>query len=162
MDKPDSAYQSPTHGTVSLNDLQKIISTFMSKDKNGHYEIIVGTDSQKQKDNNYDFVSALIVHHVGHGGIYFWKRREHEQKMSLKERMYREAIMSLETSESFTDLFRKNGISKYNIEIHVDIGHNGDTRDLINEVVGMIRGSGYNVKIKPDSYGASKVADRHT
>ncbi|PJC83188.1 hypothetical protein CO006_00795, partial [Candidatus Roizmanbacteria bacterium CG_4_8_14_3_um_filter_35_14] len=24
------------------------------------------------------------------------------------------------------------------------------------------RGSGYEVKIKPDSYGASKVADRHT
>lgn len=33
---------------------------------------------------------------------------------------------------------------------------------MITEVVGMIRGSGYDVKIKPQSYGASKVADRYT
>ena len=70
--------------------------------------------------------------------------------------------MSLETSENFINFFRVNGISRYNIQIHVDIGHNGETRDMITEVVGMIRGSGYDVKIKPDSYGASKVADRYT
>jgi len=28
--------------------------------------------------------------------------------------------------------------------------------------VGMIRGSGYTVKTKPESYAASKVADRYT
>ena len=70
--------------------------------------------------------------------------------------------MSLETSENFINFFQINGISRYNIQIHVDIGHNGETRDMINEVVGMVRGSGYEVKIKPDSYGASKVADRYT
>jgi len=70
--------------------------------------------------------------------------------------------MSLETSENFVHFFKTNGISKYNIQIHVDIGHNGETRVMINEVVGMIRGSGYEVKIKPYSYGASKVADKYT
>jgi len=33
---------------------------------------------------------------------------------------------------------------------------------MIKEVVGMVRGSGYNAKTKPDAYGASAVADRHT
>ncbi len=155
-------YQSPTYGKVDLVKLQHIISAFMSQDKRGKYEIIVGTDSQKIKKGGYDFVSALIIHHVGFGGIYFWKRQLLDKIISLKERIYQEAIMSLETSEKFVDLFKKNGISKYNMQIHVDIGKNGETRELIHEVTGMIRGSGYEVKIKPDSYGASKVADRHT
>lgn len=155
-------YQSPTHGKVDLENLKKIITSFMAKDKKAGYEIIVGSDSQKIKSGAYDFVSALIIHRIGAGGIYFWKRQVYAKKISLKERIYMEATMSLTTSENFVNFFKTNGISKYNIQIHVDIGKNGETRDLITEVVGMIRGSGYEVKIKPDSYGASKVADRHT
>ena len=155
-------YQSPTYGEVDLERLKSIVSSYMSQDKKASYQVIVGTDSQKVRGNGYDFVSALIIHRIGHGGIYFWKRELFDKMISLKERIYREAIMSLETSESFINFFRDNGISKYNIQIHVDIGHNGETRELISEVVGMIRGSGYDVKIKPDSFGASKVADRYT
>ena len=155
-------YQSPTYGTVDLEKLKKIVSDFMAQDKKAQYEIIVGTDSQKVRNNVYDFVSALIIHRIGAGGIYFWKRILQDRKISLKERIFQEATMSLITSENFVTFFKTNGIAKYNIQIHVDIGHNGETRELINEVVGMIRGSGYDVKIKPHSYGASKVADRYT
>lgn len=155
-------YHSPTYGEVDLERLKEIVSSFMAVDKKARYEIIVGTDSQKIKKDSHDFVSALIIHRVGFGGIYFWKRQVTNRKISLKERIYQEATMSLETSENFVNFFKTNGIARYNIQIHVDIGHNGETRDLITEVVGMIRGSGYDVKIKPYSYGASKVADRHT
>ncbi len=154
-------FESPTHGKVDHDKLREIISHYMSQDKKGKYDIIVGSDSQKIKDNAYDFVTALIIHHVGHGGIYFWRRTMQDKKISLKERIYQEAIMSLETSENFVVFFKENGISKYNIQIHVDIGKVGETRGLINEVTGMIRSSGYEVKIKPYSFGASKVADRH-
>ncbi|OGK11776.1 hypothetical protein A2954_04955 [Candidatus Roizmanbacteria bacterium RIFCSPLOWO2_01_FULL_37_12] len=155
-------YHSPTYGKVDLEKLKYIVSNFMAQDKKAKYEIVVGTDSQKIKKDTYDFVSALIVHRVGFGGIYFWKREIRDKKISLKERIYQEATMSLETSENFINFFKVNGIARYNIQIHVDIGHNGETREMINEVVGMVRGSGYDVKIKPDSYGASKVADRYT
>ena len=155
-------YHSPTHGKVDLEQLKKIVSNYMAVDKKAKYEIIVGTDSQKIEKNKFDFVSALIIHRVGLGGIYFWKRIVQDKKISLKERIYQEATMSLMTSENFVQFFKTNGISKYDIQIHVDIGHNGETRELITEVVGMIRGSGYEVRIKPDSYGASKVADKYT
>ncbi len=155
-------YHSPTYGKISLDKLKKIISHFMSADKKARYEVIVGTDSQKIAKDKYDFVSALIIHRIGFGGIYFWKREVVARKISLKERIYQEATMSLQTSENFVAFFKTNGISKYDIQIHVDIGHKGETRDLINEVVGMIRSSGYDVKIKPESYGASKVADKYT
>lgn len=155
-------FNSPTYGKVNLEQLKKIISSFMSQDKKARYDIIVGTDSQKTTKHRYDFVSALIIHRVGFGGIYFWKRTIIDKKISLKERIYQEAIMSLQTSENFVDFFKTNGISKYNIQIHVDIGKNGETRDLITEVVGMIRSSGYQAKIKPQSFGATKIADRYT
>lgn len=156
-------YYSPTHGKVDLATLRKIVSDYMSKGNKDNYQIIVGTDSQKIKSaNGYDFVSALVVHRIGNGGIYFWRRELFEKTVSLKERMYREALMSLQVSEGFVELLQHNGISRFNIQIHIDIGKNGETRDLIQELTGMIRSNGYDVKIKPDSFGASKVADRHT
>ncbi len=162
MIKSRSIFNSPTYGKIDLSQLKKITTDFLKKDKKANYEIIVGTDSQKISRDNYDFVSALIIHRKGWGAIYFWKRKVVNQKMSLKERIYQEATLSLILSEEFVEFFKINGISKYNIQIHVDIGHQGETRELINEVMGMIRGSGYQVKIKPNSYGASKVADRYT
>jgi len=73
----------------------------MKKDKAAKYRIIVGSDSQKTRKSIYDFVCALIVHRVGQGGIYFWRREEYDKKIGLKERMYREASMSLITAEEF-------------------------------------------------------------
>ncbi|HLC94512.1 MAG TPA: ribonuclease H-like YkuK family protein [Patescibacteria group bacterium] len=155
-------YNSPSFGKLDSASLKKRISVYMTEKKEANYRIIVGADSQKARVNNYDFVVAIVIHRVGSGGIYFWKRNVVSQKMSLKERMYQEAILSLQSAEKVFELLRENGISKYNIEIHVDIGRKGETRELISEIVGMVRGSGYSVKIKPDSFGASKVADRHT
>ncbi|HAV21575.1 MAG TPA: hypothetical protein DCX02_06940, partial [Firmicutes bacterium] len=43
-----------------------------------------------------------------------------------------------------------------------DIGRNGGTKDLIREIVGMVTGTGFEAKIKPDAYGATKVADKHS
>ncbi len=80
----------------------------------------------------------------------------------LRQRIYEEAALSLETADDFLKVFKYNGISKLDVEIHVDIGNVGETRDMISEVVGMIRGSGFVCKTKPESFGASKVADRHT
>jgi hypothetical protein len=155
-------YYSPTYGKVDLEQLKKIISSFMAKDIKAKYEIIVGSDSQKTRSKTHDFISALVVHRVGFGGIYFWKREIYTKRIGLKERIYREATMSIVTAEQFISFFKQNGIAKYDIQIHVDIGRNGETRDLITEVVGMVRANGYDVKIKPHSYGASKVADKYT
>ena len=46
--------------------------------------------------------------------------------------------------------------------IHADVGENGITREMIKEVVGLIRGNGFEPKIKPESFAASVVADRYT
>ena len=48
------------------------------------------------------------------------------------------------------------------IEVHSDIGNHGKTKELIQEVVSWINASGYAAQIKPESFGASKVADKYT
>ena len=48
------------------------------------------------------------------------------------------------------------------ISIHVDAGNSpkGKTRELIPEIVGWVKACGYDVKVKPESFCASTIADR--
>jgi predicted RNase H-related nuclease YkuK (DUF458 family) len=46
--------------------------------------------------------------------------------------------------------------------IHADIGEQGQTRDMIKEIVGLIKGNGFEPKIKPESFVASTIADRYS
>lgn len=155
-------FQSPTHGAVTLPEVRTHILTYMATDPEASYRIIVGSDSQSHNGSGVDFVSAIVVHRVGHGGIYFWKRTIINKTYVLRQRMYEEATMSLAVAEDIVTLLQKDGCTKYDVEIHVDIGKNGQTREMIAEIVGMIRGSGFPVKVKPDSYAASHIADRYT
>jgi len=155
-------FQSPTHGPLELSQIREKILYFMAKDPEKKYQLVVGTDSQPHNGEGVDFVTAIVVHRIGVGGIYFWKRTVNKKHYVLRQRMYEEATMSLEMAETVLALLHKDGVTKYDVEIHVDIGQYGDTRVMIQEIVGMIRGSGYRVKTKPESYAASKVADRYT
>ena len=46
--------------------------------------------------------------------------------------------------------------------IHADVGEGGKTKDMIKEVVGLIKSNGFEAKIKPEAFAASVVADRFT
>jgi len=155
-------FQSPTHGALELLDVRTRIIDFLARDAAGTYQIVVGTDSQPHNGSGVDFVTAIVVHQTGHGGIYFWKRVVNKKTYALRQRMYEEATMSLMMAEEVVALLHKDGITKYDVEIHVDIGKFGPTREMISEIIGMIRGNGFSVKMKPESYAASKVADRYT
>lgn len=163
-------FHSPTFGKLTLKEVRRKILVFMEKDPNSRYTIVIGSDSAPKEGKSLDFITALVIHRIGKGGIYFWKRIETQKKYltngaplsRLRARIYEEASISLQTANEFLDSVKNDGISKFDVEIHVDIGKYGETRVMINEVVGMIRGSGFNVKTKPESYGASKIADRYT
>jgi hypothetical protein len=43
----------------------------------------------------------------------------------------------------------------------VDIGEKGRTKTMIQEVVAMVRASNFEVRVKPESYAASSIADRY-
>ncbi len=155
-------FNSPTYGMLSLEEVRQRILTYMEEDAKATYRLVIGTDSQPKNGSGVDFVTAYVVHRVGGGGIYFWRRTVEQKRYVLRQRIYTEASMSLEAATEFFNSFKDNGISDYEVEIHVDVGMIGETREMLAEVVGMVRGSGFMVKTKPDAFGASKVADRHT
>lgn len=155
-------FYSPTYGELDLIQVRDKILAFCNQDSQSEYELIIGTDSQPNNGISVDFVNAIVVHRQGHGGVYFWRRTVKKRQYVLRDRMYEEATMSLDLAGTLLALFEPQGMAKFNIEIHVDIGTVGKTKDMITEIVGMILGNGYKVRIKPESYAASKVADRYT
>lgn len=134
----------------------------MEEDQRSEYEIVVGTDSHAASgDHEIDFVSAIVIHRMGKGGRYFWKRETEDDIYTLRDKIYKEAFLSFDLAKDLMELLEEETLLDYNLEIHVDVGQNGKTKDIIDEVVGMIIGSGFDVRTKPDSYGASTVADKH-
>jgi predicted RNase H-related nuclease YkuK (DUF458 family) len=146
--------------SYTLEEVVDEIVAFMQLDTSRSYNIIIGTDSENH--NDADFVSAIIVHRVGNGGRYWWRRLKLSPFKSLRMRIWKEVSLSLELAQSFlNEVYKRSNFPEFQIEIHVDVGVNGNTHQILQEVVGAIRGSGFMVRTKPESYGASKVADRH-
>lgn len=165
-DKGENDFHSPTKGELGLRKLVDEISAFISDEPNKAYRLVIGSDSQAKKINGVaeiDFVTAVIIHRKGSGGRYFWRKERQTKKYVLREKIYTETLMSLELAQKLVPALRRAiPASKYDLEIHIDVGPLGPTRDMIKEVVGMVTGSGYKAKTKPESYGAFVVADKHT
>ncbi|MFQ5585332.1 MAG: ribonuclease H-like YkuK family protein [Thermodesulfobacteriota bacterium] len=154
------SFLSPTHGDVSFDTLFKMLTEYVEEEPDYSYNIIVGSDSFAAEETV--FVTAVVIHRIGHGGRYFYKKRRHRKMKSMRQRIYYETSLSLELAGLLCGRLAENGCSYLPVEIHLDIGTNGASKDIIREVVGMVTGSGFAAVTKPDSYGAMKVADRHS
>ena len=143
------------------------IEDFVNEEPRSFYRLVIGSDSQTKAINGkaeINFVTAIVVHRRGRGARYFWKKEKKYVKVPvLRDKIYTETTMSLEIAEEFVPEIRKRiSPAKYDLEIHIDVGPLGPTREMIREVVGMVNGNGYVAKTKPESWGASSVADKHT
>ncbi len=160
-------FTSPTKGKRSQTNLVEDIAQFIEQDPDSVYRLIIGSDSHLRKINGLSrlrLVSAIVIHRIGHGGKYFWQSKQVNKSHSIRDKIYAETLLSLEVAEEFLPRINKrlNGNGSYELEIHIDVGRSGQTRDMIKEVVGMVTGNGYTAKTKPESYGASNIADKHT
>lgn len=161
-----NGFFSPSKGELSLDELVSEISQYIKEEGDCLYRLVIGTDSQIRGSNGSSeifFVTAVVLHRIGFGGRYFWSKEKRGQKMYLRDRIYTETLLSLNLAAILVPLLRMAVPDYlYELEIHIDVGPNGATRDMIKEVVGMVAGNGFTAKTKPDSYGAYVVADRHT
>jgi len=154
-------FYSPTRGRMSFDEVICEIVQIMESAPEDPYQIVVGSDSHSSV-GEVDFVSAIIIHRLGKGGRYFWRRVREPKIHTLRQRIWKEAIFSFELAKAVMEELEDRSPLDYNLEIHVDVGEKGKTKELIDEVVGMIVGSGFAVKTKPDAFAASTVADKHT
>lgn len=183
------SFHNPSKGTMNLEGVINELINYKKQRPEAKYKIVVGTDSEV-RDKGIELVCVVAVHRIGSGGRYFWSRIYDSRKLDLRARIYQEATVSLalagallekelelhnvklDMGQSILELFKalekepRNNLNKEivfsnELEIHVDIGSNGPTREMIKEIVGMIKGSGFFVKIKPEAFAAANVADRH-
>lgn len=146
---------------MTVDEVVRSIINFMRAEPARHYKVTIGTDSELLAGRKADFVTAIVVHRVGNGGRYFWRRFELGKFHNLRDRIIREVLISLEIAEKVLTELKKSSLPEFEFEIHADLGPNGPTKAIIPEVVAMIRASNFEVKTKPESYAASNVADRH-
>ena len=157
----EQPFFNPHDGEMTFPEVISTLVREMRTAPKDPFEILIGTDSSTST-HHLDLVSAIVLHRVGHGGRYFWTRRRERRSPSLRQQIWREAWLSFELAQHVIERLGAISMLTFNLEIHVDIGENGRTKELIDEVVGMIIGNGLAVRIKPHAYAASAVADKHT
>jgi uncharacterized protein len=154
-------FHNPSIGEMTFDEVISTVVSEMAKDSRERFALLIGTDSSTSA-GHLDLVSAIVLHKIGHGGRYFWTRTRERRAPSLRFQIWREAWLSFELAQDVIRELEAHSLLQVNLEIHVDIGENGRTKELIDEVVGMIIGNGMSVRIKPHAYAASAVADKHT
>lgn len=153
---------------LSLGEVALEIKHYIGVHPEASYEIVIGSDSQAALSGSAIFATAVVVRRIGNGGIHFWMSQE-SRFFGLKDRIWREAMLSITLAQEFRTVLKEVlGEEMFWDDklffscIHLDIGRDGPTRDLIDGIAGMVKGYGFEPVIKPFAYGASVVADRHT
>ncbi len=149
---------------INFDELIDELMKYIHGKPQAEYRITVGTDSNALLWAQ--FVSAVTILRVGNGGRYFWAKSEKIFCPNLAARIYKETLQSITlTQELKSRLKDKIGEEFFwdgKINVHIDVGYKGPTKDLVEGVVGMVKGYGFEAIVKPDSFCAFVVADRHT
>lgn len=167
----ETQFYNPTKGYLNPDEAIEEVINYLQEKPEKFYELIVGCDSSSGLDPY--FPVALVILRRGEGGRFFLKKikyseSENKKFANWKMRILEEAWISCQTASFLREKFEKrlseideplNYQFRY---IHADIGENGATRDMIREVTGLIRGNGFEPKIKPEAYVASSVADKYS
>jgi predicted RNase H-related nuclease YkuK (DUF458 family) len=159
-------FTSPSFGRLTIGEMVDSLVAFMAEEPDLFYRLVIGTDSKCGRHDRVrvvDFVTAVVIHRKGKGARYFWQKNRVDKIGSLRDKIYTETLLSIQLAEKLVPALTKklNG-ERYRLEIHIDVGDAGPTREMIKEVVGMVNGNGFTARTKPEAYGASCVADKHT
>jgi predicted RNase H-related nuclease YkuK (DUF458 family) len=126
------------------------------------YNVAIGTDSQ-MIGHAFQFISVISVHRVGKGGLYFYSKefipRAKFPIENQKMRMYDEVTRSIALALTFKE---KTAIDP-NIHIDASPSHKKEfTAKFSEQMRGYAQSSGFTCFLKPESYTANAIADRHS
>lgn len=157
-------YNETLNKYISIEKVVEELVDYMRLSPDAEYKITVGTDSEGTKETQ--FVTAIAIVKVGNGGRYFWTKSEKIFCPTLQDRIYKETMRSIvmvqELKEQIRKIFGNEPFWNNKITVHLDVGKIGATKDMVEAVVGMVKGYGFEAVIKPYSYVAFALADRHT
>ena len=149
-------------GSKNIIDYNTIILQIKEHSKqNG--TVYIGTDSFFIK-NKCIFSTAICLYGADKqkGGRYFYTKTSLNKKQfpELSIRMIKEAENTILIANSIID-----EVPTAILELHLDISpheNNEGTSHLANMLIGYVKGSGYECRVKPDAFAAASIADRHS
>ena len=123
--------------------------------------IYVGADSMLNA-STCSFASVIAFHNNEQRiATYFYKKSKikEEKFKDVKIKILHEVNLALEAAQFVLD-----ACPEAKLEVHVDISTKKKhlTSRLYATVKGWVSGLGYNLKVKPDSWASSSIADWHT
>lgn len=155
-----------SYGKLHLEDVPDKMLEYFNRMKGYDcpFQIIVGTDSQNFSITK--MVSVIAVICEGHGGIFFYKITNQKIIHDVRTKLHVETNASLVIADKLVDMLSSNNeyqemFMNSTFSIHVDAGTSthGKTRELIPELVGWVKATGYDCHTKPESFVASSIAD---
>lgn len=172
MEKEVMKWKRMTQGPINkplVEYLEDLFDEILSEGRT--FKVCIGTDSQR-RGKGYRFASVIVVATyedlgggitVGRGckviGASYTSNRYTKNKEGVKERMLFEVSKSIEVAMEIADLLDLYDIP---LEVHADINPDvkWESSKALNEAVGYILGMGYDFKVKPDAWAATKSADK--
>ena len=147
-----------SHNWVSLggkpiDDIRTRIQKRFDADR---FTFHVGTDSKSYTDHTI-ITTTICFREQKHGALVAYQRNKINNFNNITERLLHETIVSLEAAKMVQE------ITGTPPTIHADV--NPDEQNLSNRVtdaiMGMVKGMGYQVLIKPEAWAAD-IADMYT
>lgn len=124
-------------------------------------QVFIGTDSHiKQGKCTFTTSIVLLGAEEQSGGIYFYNKEKYNEPTLFYNRILKEAEKSINLAIKISEICPST-----NLEIHMDVSpeeKNEKTSKMAKMLMGYATGSGFKCKIKPDSFAATTVADKHT
>ena len=100
----DTQFNSPSHGQIDFSDVIYDLVDFMEEDPKAKHRLIIGTDSRanhlsKGGAKNVEFITAIVIHRLGKGARYFWRKETKEKIHTLRQKIYEETGFSLAVAQ---------------------------------------------------------------
>lgn len=133
--------------------------TILEEIANGNrLKICIGTDSSVTH-GRIEYATVILFLRKRKGGFMYIQRDREKCSISIKERMIREVVKSVEVAYELSSLFDKYEVE---LEVHADINSDPSFKSNVafKEAMGYIMGMGYTFRAKPDAFASSCCADR--
>jgi predicted RNase H-related nuclease YkuK (DUF458 family) len=130
-----------------------------------NYELIVGVDSHLH-GHAYRFITVVCFYEKGRGGFYYYSASERDRRefkgtypARVRARMFYEATLAIDL---VTEIQEKTGRRSV---VHIDASppNAGELTSMFSDQLrGYVVASGFEAILKPFSFVASGVANKHT
>ena len=134
-----------------IRDLVLGVQSLLHRDE---HRVHVGTDSQ-HCGYHTNYVTVVAIVQPGFGGRILYRRVRTPRAQSLAQKLFKEAELSLHTATALAHSVA------HDIVVHVDANEDLRHRSsrYVRALAGMVVGHGFQVRVKPDAWCATNVAD---